>query len=85
MMTLSHNEKIRAIQFIRPNAEFCLTGHDLEWQDTKQSQPTDEEIAQAWIDLQAKETADRADAHIKRTALLDRLGITEEEAKLLLS
>ena len=36
-------------------------------------------------DLKAKAEADKAEAEAKRQVLLNRLGITEEEAKLLLA
>jgi membrane protein involved in colicin uptake len=82
---MNHKDKVKAILFIRPNAEFVLRDLDIEWMDTNQTQPTEEEIAQGWIDYQAKEAADKAAADAKKQALLDKLGITEEEAKLLLS
>ena len=81
---MNHKDKVKAILFIRPNAEFVLRDLDIEWMDTNQTQPTEEEIAQGWIDYQAKEAADKAAADAKKQALLDKLGITEEEAKLLL-
>ena len=83
-MTLSQEQKIATILFIRPNAEFNMRGDTLEWMDATQTQPTEEEIAQGWIDYQAKEAADKAEAEAKRQALLDKLGITEDEARLLL-
>lgn len=82
---MNHKDKVKAILFIRPNAEFVLRDLDIEWMDANQTQPTEEEIAQGWVDYQAKEVADKAVADAKRQALLDKLGITEEEAKLLLS
>jgi hypothetical protein len=82
---MTQREKALAILFIRPGAEFVLHGLDIEWHDANKTQPTEEEIAQGWIDYQAKEAADKAEAEAKRQALLDKLGITEEEAKLLLS
>lgn len=82
---MTQREKALAILFIRPGAEFVLHGLDIEWHDTNQTQPTEEEIAQGWIDYQAKEAADKAEAEAKRQALLEKLGITEDEARLLLS
>lgn len=82
---MKQDEKAKAILHIRPGAEFVLYGLEVEWMDAKQTQPTEEEIAQGWIDYQAKEAADKAEAEAKRQALLDKLGITEDEAKLLLS
>lgn len=82
---LTHNEIVKSIQHIRPNSAFAVNGLDIQWLDTEQTQPTDEEIAQGLIDYQAKVEADKAEAEAKRQALLDKLGITEEEAKLLLA
>ena len=71
--------------FLRPNAVFSVRGDEIEWSDTEQTQPTSEEIAQGWIDYQAKVAKDKADEQAKKQALLDKLGITADEAKLLLS
>ncbi len=38
-------EKADALQSLRPGAEWVLRGDDLEWLDTEQTRPTDEEIA----------------------------------------
>jgi len=82
---MKQNEKAKAILFIRPNAEFVLRDLEVEWMDVNQTKPTEIEIEEAWIAYQEKEAADKQDAEAKRQALLDKLGITEEEAKLLLS
>lgn len=81
---MNQQQKARAILFVRPGAEFVLRDLDIEWMDANQTQPTEEEIAQGWINYQAKEAADKAEAEAKRQALLDKLGITEDEARLLL-
>ena len=47
-------EKADALQFLRPGAEWVLRGDDLEWLDTKQTQPTDAEIAAEITRLQAE-------------------------------
>ena len=51
--------KAKAIQSIRPDAEWVLRGDELEWLDTKQSCPTDAEIqaeiARLETDYAAKE------------------------------
>lgn len=77
-------DKTNAILYIRPNAAFTLRGDEIEWLDTEQTQPTDKEIAAALIAYnKAKEDAEIA-ALNKRKEILDRLGITQDEAKLLL-
>jgi hypothetical protein len=82
---MKHNDKVKAIKFIRTNAEFALRDDELEWLDDAQEKPTDAEIKSGWTAYQAfakKETQTQA---ATKAALLERLGITEDEAKLLLS
>jgi hypothetical protein len=82
---MQHSEKMKAIQFIRPNAEFILAGDDLTWCDEKQTEPTEAEIKAGWVAYQASQKAKAEAKATEKAALLDRLGITEDEAKLLLS
>ena len=44
---MNEQEKGKAILFIRPAAQFVMRGFEVEWFDNTQTQPTDEEIAQA--------------------------------------
>jgi hypothetical protein len=82
---MEHKEKVKAILFIRPDADFVLSGEDLEWLDDTQVQPTDAEIAAGLIAYKAaQKTETKAQATVK-AAILTQLGITEEQAKLLLS
>jgi len=82
---MEHKDKVKAILFIRPDADFILSGDDLEWLDDTQVQPTDTEIAAGLVAYQAaQKTEVKAQADAK-TALLNKLGITAEEAALLLS
>jgi len=46
-------DKAQAIQTLRPQAQWVLRGDDLEWLDTEQLEPTEEEIAQEMIRLEA--------------------------------
>jgi len=51
---------VKALQKIRPGAEWVLNGHDyddLNWLDTVQSKPTREEVSQAVAIVQAEYTA----------------------------
>jgi hypothetical protein len=82
---MEHIDKVKAILFIKPNADFVLSGEDLEWLDDTQVQPT---VAEIEAGLVAYKAAAQAEAEAKTTAqqaLLTQLGITEEQAKLLLS
>ena len=46
--------KSDAILSLRPNAEFVIRGEVVEWLDTKQTQPTEEEIQTELTRLQAE-------------------------------
>ena len=46
--------KSNALQSLKPGAEWVLRGDDLEWLDTKQTQPTEAEIQAEITRLQAE-------------------------------
>lgn len=76
-----------ALQQLRPGAEFTYKNDDyatIEWHKLEGEPPTQAEVNGAIEEIKAKEAQGQAEAAAKREALLDRLGITEEEAKLLL-
>ena len=78
----------RAIKKIRPTAEFVIIDNDystIVWHQLDGEAPTQAEINAAIIELQADEEAQAETQAAARAALLDRLGITADEAKLLLS
>jgi hypothetical protein len=82
---MKHIDKVKAIQSIRPNAEFVLNDDELNWLDKNQSKPTNAEIEAGWVAYQAAQEAEAEAQAQAKAALLERLGITEEQAKLLLS
>ena len=82
---MKHNDKVKTIQHIRPNAQFALRDDELEWLDDTQEKPTDAEIKSGWTAYQAFVKKEAETKSAAKAALLDRLGITEDEAKLLLS
>ena len=47
-------DKIKAIQSLKPDAEWVLRGDELEWLDKKQTKPTDAEIDAEVKKLQAE-------------------------------
>ena len=64
---------------------WVLTGNEITLWENDEAQPTLETILEA-SKLWAKTEADKqAEAAAARAALLEKLGITEEEARLLLS
>lgn len=46
---MTHDEIKQALLALRPNAQWALHGTDLEWLDTEQTCPTEEEILN-WIE-----------------------------------
>ena len=83
---MNHLDKVFAIKFIRPEAEFVLKGNELEWLDTKQTQPTESEIEAGWVAYQAKVESDKTEAAAKKAvaeAKLAALGLTPDDLKAL--
>jgi hypothetical protein len=83
MIELSH-----AIQALRPNSEFTYENDDystIQWQVLEGKAPTIAEVNAKIAELQAAETAAETQKAAQKQALLDRLGITADEAKLLLA
>jgi hypothetical protein len=83
---MKHEDKVNAIQFIRPDAEFLLNGDEIQWLDKKQTEPTDAEIEAGLISYKAKLQAEEADAIAKKEsaqAKLAALGLTADDLKAL--
>jgi len=79
---MKHSDKVNAIMFIRPEANFQLVGDELIWQDENQTEPTQAEIQAGLIaykkaqdvELKAKDQAKEA-----AQAKLAALGLTVED------
>lgn len=85
---MTNEEIAKSLQYLTPNAEWHLVGDDLTgliWLDKNQQQPTEKEIIQVIAKLSELQELELAAKKAAREALLEKLGITEEEAKLLLS
>ena len=83
---MNEQEKGKAILFIRPAAQFVMRGFEVEWMDETQTEPTEAEIAQAWIDYQAKIETDLATEQAKKAAAeakLAALGLNADDLKAL--
>ncbi len=81
-----HNDKVKAIQFICPDAEFVLSDDKLTWLDDLQNEPTEAQIAAGWIAYQAKQEADKATAEsvkVAAKAKLAALGLTSDDIRAL--
>lgn len=70
------------LSFLRPNGGWILVGDDLSGAQFPECEP----VTQAELDQGAKDYEKHlTDQAAAKQALLDRLGITADEAKLLLS
>ena len=78
---------VKAIKSLRPTAEFSYTDDDystVKWDVLEGDAPTKAEIDAAIKKIKADEIDEIAEKAAAKAALLERLGITEAEAKLLL-
>lgn len=83
-----NNYLTKAIFKLKPTAEFVITDNDystIVWHILEGDAPTQAEIDEAIEQIKADEIAEAQTKAAAKSALLDRLGITEDEAKLLLS
>jgi hypothetical protein len=79
---------VKAIKKLNPTAEFSFSDDDystIVWDVLDGDAPTQKEIDAAIKQIKADELTEAATKAAAKSALLDRLGITEDEAKLLLS
>jgi len=78
----------QAIWSLKPHSEYTFSNNDystIEWHVLEGKAPTQAEIDAEIVKIKAAELTAEADRAAARAALLTRLGITEDEAKLLLS
>jgi hypothetical protein len=76
-----------AIRKLKPNSEFSFTSDDystINWIVLEGDAPTQAEIDEAIEQVKADEIIQAKAKAAQKAALLDRLGITEDEARLLL-
>jgi hypothetical protein len=79
---------IEAIYKLRPNSEFVLHDNDystIQWHVLDGTAPTKAEIDAAIKQIKADEVTEAQTKATEKAALLAQLGITEDQAKLLLS
>ena len=85
---MTSQEIMDALFYLAPNSEFSFTETDLstlKWDSIDIQRPTDKDIIAAIPLAKAAKEAAKADKAAARQAILDRLGITAEEAALLLA
>ena len=78
---------VKALQSLSAGSEFTITNGDystVEWNVLEGTAPTQAQIDAEIVKIKAQEEADKATKATEKAALLERLGITAEEAKLLL-
>ena len=74
------------LEFLIPQGGWIISGDEYEGITFLQCEPiTKEQFEAGFAQVEAAKVQAQAKAQTKRQALLDKLGITEEEAKLLLS
>ena len=79
---------VEAIKKLKPTAEFSFTENDystIKWDVLHGDAPTQKQIDDAIKQIKAEEISQAKSKAEAKAALLDRLGISEDEAKLLLS
>jgi hypothetical protein len=84
-MKLTHNQISASLTHIKSGAKYVIRDLTIEWLDENQTEPTKAEIEAGWVAYQAAEKTEAKATAEAKAALLERLGITEDEAKLLLS
>jgi len=74
------------LAYLYPEGGWTMTGFEYEGIEFGNCKPiTKEQWEQAFIDYDAWKTEQAQTRAAQKAALLDRLGLTEDEAKLLLS
>jgi hypothetical protein len=73
---------INAIRLLKPTSEFVIRDNDystIEWHILEGDAPTQAEIDDAIEQVKANEAAETEAKTAQKAALLDRLGLTQEE------
>jgi hypothetical protein len=77
----------RAIRLLKPTAEFSIVDSDystIKWDVLEGDEPTQAQINEAIERVKSNEITEAETKATQRQAILDRLGLTEDEARLLL-
>jgi hypothetical protein len=78
---------VKAIKKLKPNSQFSFQDEDystIKWDVLEGNAPTQSEIDAAIEQVKADEITEATTKAAAKAALLERLGITQEEANLLL-
>ena len=82
------NYLVKAINKLKPNSEFSFTNNDystIKWDVLEGTAPTQAQIDATIEQIKADEITEAETKAQAKAQLLAQLGITEEQAKLLLS
>jgi hypothetical protein len=77
----------KAIKSLRPTAEFAYTKNDystIQWHVLDGEAPTQAEIDAQIVKIKAAELTAEANKAVSRAAVLERLGLTEDEVRLII-
>ena len=83
---MTDEQLFKAIRYLKPTAEFSFIGNDystIKWDLLEGEAPTQTEIEAAVEQIKLNEAQIEAEKAITKANLLNRLGITENEFKLL--
>ena len=82
---MNHDEIVKALNSLVPNARWQLTGNnydDINW--IEGNKPTLEQLENELRILPIKKAQAEAAAKAQKQAILDRLGLTEDELRIVL-
>jgi hypothetical protein len=82
------SDLVKAIRKLKPNSEFSFTDNDystIKWDLLEGNAPTQKDIDAAIKEIKSDEIAEAETKATAKAALLNKLGITAEEAQLLLA
>jgi hypothetical protein len=85
---MTNNDLVKAIKYLKPDSEFVFDDSDystIQWHLLEGDAPTFEQVQEAHLEIKRIEEEAALAALNKKAALLEKLSITEDEAKLLLS
>jgi hypothetical protein len=82
---MNHFEIIDVLHYLTPDSTWTLDNETLTWLDSNQTQPTAAEMQAALPSALEAKAQKLAAIEAKRQAVLDKLGLTADEAKLLLA
>lgn len=78
---------VQAIRKLRPNSQFSFTDNDystIKWDVLEGDAPTQKEIDAAIKQVKADEKIEAETKAAQRQAILDRIGLTADELKIIL-